>query len=80
MGSQNTQTLEERSRTERPESLSYMLCPEGHGISLSRDNYAKDFSDGKTDANCMPMFESGLWCYRCERAYGLSKLREPEKE
>ena len=52
----------------------YVYCPKGHGIEFSRNNYAKDFSDGEIDADCRPMFEQGLYCIGCERPYGLKKL------
>ena len=60
--------------------LEYMVCPENHYVSYARYNYAEDFSDGGIDAKTMqPLFESGLYCFACERPYGLSKLREPEE-
>lgn len=53
-----------------------MIYPEGHIVSYARWNYAKDFSENLKDANGIPMFEGGLFCLACNRAYGLSKLRE----
>lgn len=58
------------------ESLDYFICPEGHGIQMRRENYAKDDSDKLLDADGLPMYESGLYCSGCDRAYGLSKLKE----
>lgn len=60
------------------ENLKYMVCPEGHAVPYDRYNFAKDFSDEKIDADFMPMFEVGLYCYQCNRPYGLSKLKDPE--
>ena len=50
------------------------VCPVGHHLAFERWNYAKDDSDNLIDAYGMPMFENGLWCHACDRAYGLSKL------
>ncbi len=56
----------------------HMICPEGHEVPYEPWNYARDFSDGDIDAMTLePMFESGLYCHGCKRAYGLSKLKEP---
>lgn len=61
--------------------LEYMLCPEGHAICYSRGNAARDFSDNEKDAmSLQPMFEWGLFCLGCNRAYGMSKLKEPENK
>ncbi len=59
------------------EQLEHLICPEGHPISFSRENFAKDFSDDDVDAMTLqPIYERGLYCLKCDRAYGLSKLRE----
>jgi hypothetical protein len=59
------------------ENLEYKVCPENHKIPVSREYFARDFSDGSVDAMTLqPMFEVGLYCYGCKRAYGLSKLKE----
>ena len=59
--------------------LEYRLCPKNHPIPRTRENFAKDFSDGERDAMTLqPMFEVGLYCLQCDRAYGLSKLKEPD--
>jgi len=61
--------------------LEYIICPENHYVPNTRENFAKDFSDGDRDAMTLQlMFESGLYCLQCNRAYGLSKLKEPEVE
>ncbi len=52
------------------------ICPQGHNVPYKRWNYAKDDSDNLRDADGRPMFESGLFCHICNRAYGLSKLVE----
>ncbi len=60
-------------------SLEYMICPEDHTVPFTRDNYAQDFSDGDVDVMTKrPMYEPGFYCLQCERAYGVSKLKEPE--
>ena len=59
------------SQTERKPDYT---CPNGHHLAYERENYARDTSDNLRDADGMPMFESGLWCHICDRAYGLSKL------
>lgn len=55
----------------------YLLCPKDHALSFTRWNYGKDDSDGLFDADGITMYEDGLYCFSCERAYGLSKLRAP---
>lgn len=50
------------------------VCPKGHHVSYGRWNYAREDSDNLKDADGRLMFESGLWCHTCNRAYGLSKL------
>jgi len=57
-----------------------MVCPENHPVSVTRENFAKDYSEDLVDAYFRPMHESGLFCLECDRAYGLSKLKEPEIE
>ena len=57
-------------KTEKPN----YVCPNGHHVAYEKGNYAKDDSDNLRDANGRPMFENGLWCHKCNRAYGLSKL------
>jgi len=52
------------------------VCPKGHIIIYERWSYARDFSGNLRDADGRPVFEGGLWCYECNRAYGLSKLTE----
>lgn len=59
--------------TETEEKPKY-VCPNGHPIAYERYNYARDNSENLRDADGLPMFESGLWCHACNRAYGLSKL------
>ena len=57
----------------------FMLCPEGHTLPATVANYAKDFSGRVVDAVTLQLvFESGLYCVECDRAYGLSKLKEKE--
>ena len=53
-------------------------CPEGHVVPYERWNFAKDSSDNLRDADGRLMFEGGLFCHRCDRPYGLSKLTEQE--
>ncbi len=60
--------------------LEYLLCPKDHRVSFVSWNYAKDYSDDLIDADGVPMFENGLFCHQCDRAYGLSKLREHGKK
>ena len=56
-----------------------LICPEGHEVPCERWNYARDFSDGDRDAMTLqPLHESGLYCLECDKAYGFSKLKEPE--
>jgi len=56
--------------------LESMVCPEGHNVPYARWNYARDFSGNERDAMTLePLFESGLYCHACEKAYGLSKLK-----
>lgn len=57
--------------------LEYKICPENHHVSYTRDSFAKDFSDGDIDIYGVPMYEIGLYCLRCQRPYGISKLKEP---
>jgi hypothetical protein len=72
--------LEERCSDIKEIKDDFRICPEGHFIPYVRWNYARDFSDGDVDSMTMfPMFEVGLYCLGCERAYGISKLDEPEK-
>ena len=56
--------------------LELRICPQGHSVPWASWNYAKDDSDGLVDADGVPMYEDGLYCYGCGRAYGISKLRE----
>ena len=59
------------------ENLEYMVCPEGHKVPFRTEAFAKDFSDNDRDAVYnLPMSEPGLYCHICDRAYGLSKLKE----
>ncbi len=61
--------------------LEYLICPKNHSVPYNRDNFARDFSDNAIDAMTLqPMFEVGLYCFQCKRAYGLSKLKEPEEK
>ena len=60
--------------------LEYMLCPENHALRFTRENYAQDFSEEDRDAmSGLPMYEVGLYCGLCDRVYGVSRLREPDK-
>ena len=60
-------------------NLEYRICPENHAVPYSRENFAKDFSDGDVDVMALyPMYEPGLYCHQCDRAYSISKLKEPE--
>lgn len=59
------------------ESSRVSICPHGHRIPWLSELYAKDTSDNAVDADGVPMYEDGLWCHGCDRAYGLSKLRNP---
>jgi len=62
-------------------NLDYLVCPEGHFVPRTRENFAKDFSGGHADAKTLrPMYESGLYCHECDRPYGLSKLKESSKD
>jgi hypothetical protein len=58
----------------REEKSERYRCPIGHLIISIPENYARDFSDGSVDSDGEEQFESGLFCMRCRRAYGLSKL------
>lgn len=61
--------------------LNYKICPENHYVSCETWNYARDFSDGDVDAMTLyPCYESGLYCYGCHRAYGLSKLSDKSSD
>lgn len=63
------------------EDLRYMICPQDHAVAKERWNYARDFSDRDVDIMSLePLFEGGLYCHGCDRAYGLSKLRNPPIE
>ena len=64
--------LEERCENE------FRICPENHAVPYTRWNYAEDFSDGSVDADGLPMYENGMWCLSCDRAYGISKLIDPK--
>jgi hypothetical protein len=55
-------------------------CPKEHLIESIPINYAKDNSDSLKDADGVSMYEDGLWCSICDRAYGLSKLMLIEKD
>ncbi len=62
-------------------TIEYMLCPENHSIPYARWNYAQDFSDGDRDVMTgQPMHEPGLFCHSCDKAYGLSKLVDPQSK
>ncbi len=63
---------------EESREITHMICPEGHAVPYERWNYAKDSSDNFHDADGVPMYENGLYCHSCDRAYGLSKLKDPE--
>lgn len=65
--------LEETVQTEE---VKVSVCPKGHIIPWLPELYAKDNSDNLRDADGRPMYENGLWCHGCDRAYGLSKLRD----
>lgn len=56
--------------------LESFLCPQRHTIPFTRDSFAKDFSEEVRDADGLPMYEVGLYCYECQRPYGISKLKE----
>ncbi|MFH0752036.1 MAG: hypothetical protein V1914_00380 [archaeon] len=59
--------------------LEYRICPKDHAVWYSSENYAQDFSDGNVDVMTLqPMYEPGLYCSQCGRAYGISKLKDPE--
>lgn len=58
--------------------LEYRICPEKHEVPFTRENYAKDFSEGDVDIYGVPMYEVGLYCFGCQRPYGVSKLKEPK--
>jgi len=60
--------------------ITYLVCPQSHKVPYARWNFAKDDSEELIDADFRPMYESGLYCLECERAYGLSKLRESKSE
>lgn len=61
------------------DDLEYRLCPQGHDVPYASWNYAKDDSEGLVDADGVPMYEDGLHCYGCKRAYGITQLREPSR-
>jgi len=63
------QTLEEKTKSK------FLICPEGHNIAYVRENYARVFTREKDSAGDA-VFESGLYCIACNKAYGLSKLKE----
>lgn len=71
MGIESTVAQKEAAKDENK----YLLCPQNHYVPFRAWNCAKDVSDNLFDADGVPMFESGLYCLGCERAYGLSKLR-----
>lgn len=50
------------------------VCPKEHPIPAIRDNYGRDFSEGLRDSDNRLVYESGLYCYQCDRVYGLNKL------
>ncbi len=52
-------------------------CPEGHFVPGERWNFAKEDLEER-DADGRRMFERGVFCHQCDRAYGLSKLEEVE--
>ena len=59
-------------------NLEYLICPKDHAVPYTRENYARDFSDGDVDVLTLEkLYESGLYCSQCKRAYGLNKLKEP---
>lgn len=63
------------------ENLECLIDPEGHYLPMIRDNVAKDFSNGDIDVMTLwPMYEIGLYCSECDKAYGLSKLTKPSKK
>lgn len=63
------------------ETIESMICPGGHYVPCAGWNMARDFSEGGRDAMTLePLFETGLYCYSCKRAYGLSKLSEPQNK
>ena len=51
-------------------------CPEGHYVPYERWNVGEDYSENLRNQNGEPVFEIGLICNECKRAYGLSKLIE----
>lgn len=58
-------------------NLECKICPENHYVPYATWNVARDFSDGGVDAMTLePQYESGLYCHQCNKAYGLSKLRD----
>ncbi len=50
------------------------VYPKEHPILAIRDNYGRDFSEDLRDADDRLVYESGLYCYQCDRVYGLNKL------
>ena len=62
-------------------NLEYLICPSKHPVEVSRENFARDFSDGDKDVmSGLPIYEIGFYCLKCDRAYGVSKLQEPSKQ
>ena len=62
-------------------NLEYLICPKDHTISITRNNFANDFSDNEIDAMTLqPVFERGYYCLQCDQAYGLSKLKNPQSK
>ena len=61
------------------ERREYYIDPKDHPLPFTRENFARDFSDGDRDVMTLqPMYEIGLYCLICNRGYGMSKLREPK--
>lgn len=61
------------------DSIDVLICPEGHSVPYARWNYAKELSKTEVDAmTLLPVYESGLYCSKCDKPYGLSKLTKPQ--
>lgn len=60
---------------EQDQKLENLICPKGHSVEQITENFGKDDSEGLLDADGVPMYEIGYYCYLCNETYGLSKYK-----